>query len=645
MQPRAATGAAVHASLPVIWWFLTGGVAASTTYKCADGSDGLSQAVYAGGNKNKEWSTVTCIPQHTFSNSVFHGNTYAGNVTLDGADFGALVSIDPYAFYNMGGTLKITGAFSALQRIEDFAFFHLSSATSELNFTSLPELTYVHERALGVTDANWFKGTVSFPASPFPNWKDASDAHCGSKLYWEGPQKREVVFWGPGRKPLTAGLYESGDKSEWSTVNCIHKRDFKYYTGDVTLEGTDFGALDFIPDSAFNGMKGRLQISGAFPTLQKIGIWAFGGKADSSINFTALPLLRHVDGQALQRFEGSISFPNGPFPYYEVCGTRLFGTDLVLLSPDQTPLTAQIYEDDANAACHDDQPDGAGCFRTVTCIPELAFYEYGGKNVTVKGDDFQLLAKVEKDAFKDLRTGIQFTGGFRSLVSIAACAFCGIAGGGGNCNNARFEITCSSPGVPLTIADDAFEDKRYQHGMGGKTCPNFVHVSDGEQVNCVATSATTANTTTQAPTVANVCKTPKCAQECEGDFCGAECEGDSCAEHCEGDFCGAKCKGDSCAERCDGAFCAAGCEGKDCADGCRGNNCNYETMLPTCNCEAHVGIVGPGRVGDVFVYDANACRPGSESGPKCVVGGQITSTPCSNCDRCSGDKCYTCSEG
>ena len=60
---------------------------------CPDGSDGLTQAVYESGNVTA-WMSVTCVPGGEF-------REYAGDVTLQGGDFGSLVGIQDRAFHYM----------------------------------------------------------------------------------------------------------------------------------------------------------------------------------------------------------------------------------------------------------------------------------------------------------------------------------------------------------------------------------------------------------------------------------------------------------------------------------------------------------------------------------------------------------------
>ena len=283
-----------------------------------------------------------------------------------------------------------------------------------------------------------------------------------------------------GSPGLTQAVYESGNKTAWSSATCVPQKAFAYYAGDLTLNGGDFDALVSIEASAFLDMSGTMRMTGAFNALETIMQSAFARASHHGceIHLTALPRLVHVHGFTFghtpsTNLKGAISFPPGPFPNYDGCGTRVIGPDVVLLAPGETPLTIEAYET---------QSATGASFEAVTCIPGWSFFKYD-KAVTLVGADLQMLARVGDHAFYLMSGEISFAGGFPSLLSIATYAFYKAGTQG---DNSTVEITCSSAAAPLDINSCAFI------GFEG------VHVSTGEQAccgGCTTTSTGTGNAT------------------------------------------------------------------------------------------------------------------------------------------------------
>lgn len=233
-------------------------------------------------------------------------------------------------------------------------------------------------------------------------------------------------------------------------------------------------------------MLGTASITGAFDALEVIENNAFSGdqtsSTNSNINFTSLPSLVHVHGGAFgpahRPFMGTVTFPQGPFPNYDVCGTRLRVNQRVLLAPNETPFTIELFEDNATTS-----------YEAVTCIPEFAFINYP-HNVTVLGEDFPLLAHVGIQAFEFVDGRFIFDGPFCSLLSVGKDAF-DYAGYECECDSI-INITCTSPDAPLDMHDDfGYFDDAGEHDRTGETvsCPAST---------CAVAVATTTTTTTPA---------------------------------------------------------------------------------------------------------------------------------------------------
>ena len=216
-------------------------------------------------------------------------------------------------------------------------------------------------------------------------------------------------------------------------------------------------------------MIGTVSITGAFDALEVIENNAFTdgdrtSSANSTVNFTSLPSLVHVHGGAFgsarRHFMGTVTFPQGPFPNYDVCGTRLRVNRRVLLAPNETPFTIELFEDNATTS-----------YGAVTCVPEFAFINYP-HSVTVLGEDFPLLAHVGLQAFEFVDGRFIFDGPFCSLLSIAKDAF-DYAGYECECDSI-INITCTSPDAPLDMHDDfGYFDDAGEHDRTGETvsCP------------------------------------------------------------------------------------------------------------------------------------------------------------------------------
>ena len=116
-------------------------------------------------------------------------------------------------------------------------------------------------------------------------------------------------------------LYAAGNASAIAGVTCIPTNEFALYTGDFVLAGS--ASLLSFEDGAFGcgglcggGFKGTLRITGAYPSLLRVGVGAFedAGNADSRIDFSSgLPSLKTIATKSFQSFPGTITI-KGEFP-------------------------------------------------------------------------------------------------------------------------------------------------------------------------------------------------------------------------------------------------------------------------------------------------------------------------------------------
>eukprot|EP00729_Bicosta_minor_P032987 gene32987-biopygen7864 len=140
--------------LPLLLLFSVGGAQADT---CPDGSAGLTRALYEGGDP-AAYANVTCIPREEFQ-------TYEGDVVLKGLAF--LTSIEEQAFDEFKGTLAITGEYPALETVGGLAFVSAGNTASKVDLSGLnsAKLESIHYLAF-----NDFKGSITLPTGPFPNY-------------------------------------------------------------------------------------------------------------------------------------------------------------------------------------------------------------------------------------------------------------------------------------------------------------------------------------------------------------------------------------------------------------------------------------------------------------------------------------------
>eukprot|EP00729_Bicosta_minor_P033103 gene33103-biopygen18655 len=228
-----------------------GGAQADT---CPDGSAGLTRALYEGGDP-ATYANVTCIPKEEFQD-------YEGSVVLKG--LALLTSIEEQAFYGIKGTLVIAGEYPSLETVGKNAFSTAGNTESKVDLSGLnsAKLKSIHFAAF-----NDFKGNITLPAGPFPN-----------------------------------------------------------YTGgrDVTLD-TGLESLHSIGVEAFVSFKGRLTIAGEYPALETVGEFAFfaAGTIESAISFSGLPLLKAIATEAFYEFEGRLTI-TGEYPSLETVGGLAF---------------------------------------------------------------------------------------------------------------------------------------------------------------------------------------------------------------------------------------------------------------------------------------------------------------------------------
>ena len=135
--------------------------------KCADGSHGLTKALYeaAGGDKATYFQNITCIPSKAFLN-------YQGTLRLSGS-FPALKSIGADAFHNAStatsciilkdlhrleiigaqafvhyrGAVRLSGSLPALERIGASAFAYASNPASHIALKDATSLKTIARNA------------------------------------------------------------------------------------------------------------------------------------------------------------------------------------------------------------------------------------------------------------------------------------------------------------------------------------------------------------------------------------------------------------------------------------------------------------------------------------------------------------------
>ena len=173
--------------LPLLLLFSVGGAQADT---CPGGSAGLTRALYEGGDP-AAYANVTCIPRVEFQ-------TYEGDVVLKG--LALLTSIEEQAFYEFKGTLDITGEYPALEIIGGSVFNSGGNTDSKVDLSGLnsAKLKSIHYCAF-----NDFKGSITLPTRPFPNYKGCTRMVVGMA------SDLDVVLHAPTQIPLTKTLYEA----------------------------------------------------------------------------------------------------------------------------------------------------------------------------------------------------------------------------------------------------------------------------------------------------------------------------------------------------------------------------------------------------------------------------------------------------
>ena len=113
--------------------------------KCADGSEGLTDAVNKAGNA----STATCVPENAF-----YG--YEGDVELTGDDCKSLVRIERSAFRYMSGKLTIHCTLGKLTHVGGYAFHDASNTASSVTLSSALLLEDISDYAFQL-----FKGAIT----------------------------------------------------------------------------------------------------------------------------------------------------------------------------------------------------------------------------------------------------------------------------------------------------------------------------------------------------------------------------------------------------------------------------------------------------------------------------------------------------
>ena len=299
-----------------------------------------------------------------------------------------------------------------------------------------------------------------------------------------------------GSAGLTRALYEGGDPTAYASVTCIPSKEFMNYEGNVELTG--LALLTSIESEAFDSFKGKLVISGDYPSLVSVEWAAFecASNAASKVDLRGLNSAKFefINRFAFQNFRGSYALPTGPFPQYKGC-TRMYRIDLLLHAPTQIPLTKVLYE-----AAVGGGGGGVASFANVTCIPDGEFIFYSG-DVTLN-TGLESLQSIGDGAFQSSKGKLVIKGGYPSLVSVMWGPFyqAGTA-------DSVVAIECSAP-AGLTIHPQAFQGfKGKRNSTGEQTpCPETT-MTTTSATSTTSSSATTATTTTSTTTTTSVAST------------------------------------------------------------------------------------------------------------------------------------------
>lgn len=118
-----------------------------------------------------------------------------------------------------------------------------------------------------------------------------------------------------GSEGLTIAALKAGTAS---AATCVPATAFEYYSGDVELTGDDCKSLARIELFAFASMNGKVTIDCVLGKLEHVRAGAFlvgygAGNAASSINLSGALLLEDIGVRAFQGFKGAIAI-SGAYP-------------------------------------------------------------------------------------------------------------------------------------------------------------------------------------------------------------------------------------------------------------------------------------------------------------------------------------------
>lgn len=362
-----------------------------------------------------DFNDVTCIPS-TMGRDItnFKGDSIR-SVVMHGACFPKLVWIDVKAFENSGARkllLTMDGDFAALRYIGDEAFELAGTANSHISLVNLRNLRELGDDAFG-----GFEGSVLLDSGP--------------KLHTIG-----------GMAFFRASVHMRG---EFPKLHTIGYAAFASCTSDCEVVLNDLESLTLIDEEAFDGIKGNLEVTGNFPSLQTVGADAFKRITSKKIDISCLG----VDHDQAACTDATTGCSGVTVACGTVCSSAtpfsLTATPTTSTTVATTTTTPPVCSDGilmstarSGRCCPDDGTAGltravyeAGnktVWAAVTCVPKYEFSDYQ-KDVTLDGQDFGSLQRIEEGAFSSVRSKLTITGTWEKLEAIGVQAFWGHSSG------------------------------------------------------------------------------------------------------------------------------------------------------------------------------------------------------------------------
>lgn len=365
--------------------------------------------------EESDFNDVTCIPTAMGTDLVDFKNYAIRSVAMRGACFPKLVWIDVKAFENSKARnllLTMDGDFAALRYIGDEAFNLAGRADSRISLVNLRNL-----RELGYEAFGDFEGSVLLEGGP--------------KLHTIG-----------GFAFFRASVQMRGDFPKLHTIGI---NAFGLCKPDCNVVLNDLESLTHIDEEAFDGMKGHLEVTGNFPSLQTVGADAFKGIASKKIDISCLG----VDHDQAACTGATTGCSGVTVACGTVCSSATpfssTATPTTSTTVATTTTTPPVCSDGIlmstarhGRCCPDDGTAGltravyeAGnktVWAAVTCVPKYEFSDYQN-DVTLDGQDFGSLQRIEEGAFSSVRSKLTITGTWEKLEAIGFQAFWGHSSG------------------------------------------------------------------------------------------------------------------------------------------------------------------------------------------------------------------------